>query len=182
MLGWFLPALGLADQQYPSIALQPSVTLEGTMSSAQEPLETDVWADPAPGPKSLSMSTTGPGIHSPEWKVGATEGSRKGGPGLDVFDVPTDECGVSVYRNDDGRLEMFAIGPDDQVYHKAQKQTRKPEKWTDWLSLGGPARGMVAPQPYDVVWDFDFDNMTSGCASRRAGAEGAGGGACGSRA
>ena len=140
MLGWLLPALGLAGQQYPSIALQPSVTLEGTMSSAQEPLETDVWADPAPGPKSLSMSTTGPGIHSPEWKVGATEGSRKGGPGLDVFDVPTDECGVSVYRNDDGRLEMFAIGPDDQVYHKAQKQTRKPEKWTDWLSLGGPAR------------------------------------------
>ena len=39
-------------------------------------------------------------------------------------------------------------------------------------SLVGPARGMVAPQPYDVVWDFDFDNMTSGCASRRAGAEG----------
>ena len=140
MLGWFVPALGLADRQYPSIALQPSVTLEGTMSSAQEPLETDVWADPAPGPQSLSMSTTGPGIHSPEWKVGATEGSRKGGPGLDVFDVPTDECGVSVYRNDDGRLEMFAIGPDDQVYHKAQKQTRKPEQWTDWLSLGGPAR------------------------------------------
>ena len=64
MLGWFLPALGLAGQQYPSIALQPSVTLEGTMSSAQEPLETDVWADPAPGPKSLSMSTTGPGIQA----------------------------------------------------------------------------------------------------------------------
>ena len=66
MLGWFVPALGLADRQYPSIALQPGVTLEGTKSSAQEPLETDVWADPAPGPQSLSMSTTGPGIHSPE--------------------------------------------------------------------------------------------------------------------
>jgi hypothetical protein len=138
MLGWFVPALGLASQQYPN-AMQPSVNLEGTMSSAQ-PLETDVWADPAPAPKSLSMSTTGPGIHSPEWKVGATEGSRKGGPGLDVFDVPTDECGVSVYRNEDGRLEMFAVGPDDQIYHKAQKQTRKPEQWTDWMNLGGPTR------------------------------------------
>jgi len=138
MLGWFVPALGLAAQQYPN-AMQPSVTLEGTMSSAQ-PLETDVWADPAPAPKSLSMGTSGPGINSPEWKVGATEGSRKGGPGLDVFDVPTDECGVSVYRNEDGRLEMFAVGPDDQIYHKAQKQTRKPEQWTDWINLGGPTR------------------------------------------
>ena len=88
MLGWFVPALGLASQQYPN-AMQPSVNLEGTMSSAQ-PLETDVWADPAPAPKSLSMSTTGPGIHSPEWKVGATEGTRKGGPGLDVLDVRHD--------------------------------------------------------------------------------------------
>ena len=139
MLLLVVPALGLATQQYPN-AMQPSVNnIESTMSYGL-PQETDVWADPAPAPKSLSMGISGPGIKSPEWKVGATGGARKGGPGLDVYDVPMDECGVSVYRNEDGKLEMFAVGPDDQIYHKAQRQTRKPEQWSDWTCLGGPTR------------------------------------------
>ena len=136
-LAWFVPALGLAIQQYPN-TMQPSTNIESMSYSLPE--ETDVWADPAPAPKSLSMATDAPGLKSPEWKVGAPGASRKGGPSLDVYDLPTDECGVSVYRNEDGKLEMFVVGPDDQIYHKAQRQTNKPEQWTDWTSLGGPTR------------------------------------------
>jgi len=108
-----------------------------------KPQETDVWADPAPLPRVQTMEG-GPrgGITAgaKPWTIGVAGPGRPGGPGLDVFDVPTDECGVSVYRNEDGRLEVFAVGPDDTIYHKAQRTTRKPETWTNWTCLGGPTR------------------------------------------
>jgi hypothetical protein len=139
------PLLGLSSRQSPPATIQPDA-IESTGTTANGvPEETDVWADPAPVPKGLGMAAADlrsgvEGTHSPAWKVGANGPFRKGGPGLDVYDVPTDECGVSVYRNDDGRLEVFAVGPDDQIYHKAQRQTRKPEQWTNWTCLGGPTR------------------------------------------
>jgi len=108
-----------------------------------KPQETDVWADPAPLPRVQTMEG-GPrgGITAgaKPWTIGVAGPGRPGGPGLDVFDVPTDECGVSVYRNEDGRLEVFAVGPDDTIYHKAQRTTSKPEMWTNWTCLGGPTR------------------------------------------
>jgi hypothetical protein len=50
--------------------------------------------------------------------------SDGGTPGLDLSDVPADQCAVSVMRNDDGRVELFAVGPDDAVYRKVQNSTR----------------------------------------------------------
>ena len=107
------------------------------------PQETDVWADPAPLPHAQSMdggARSGITAGAEQWNVGVPGPGRPGGPGLDVFDVPIDECGASVYRNEDGRLEVFAVGPDDTIYHKAQRTTRKPETWTNWTCLGGPTR------------------------------------------
>lgn len=50
--------------------------------------------------------------------------SDGGTPGLDMSDVPADQCAVSVMRNDDGRVEIFAVGPDDAVYRKVQLSVR----------------------------------------------------------
>ena len=63
--------------------------------------------------------------------------------GLNLNDIPADRCAVSAMRSEDGRLELFAIGPDDGIYHRATARTVRPttgpETWTGWTRLGGSA-------------------------------------------
>src|ERR1700730_11204726 len=42
---------------------------------------------------------------------------------------------LAVGPNADGRLELFAIGPDDSGYHL--RQVAPNDGWTDWVHLGG---------------------------------------------
>jgi hypothetical protein len=69
-------------------------------------------------------------------------------PAIDMGEIPTDKCGVVVMRNEDERLEVFAIGPEDSIYHKWQKVPNGKE-WTSWQSLGGSFRSgpAVAKDP-----------------------------------
>lgn len=49
-------------------------------------------------------------------------------------DVPHDQCGIDAIFNDDERLEVFALGYDNAIYHK---YTNHDGSWSNWLSLGG---------------------------------------------
>lgn len=49
-------------------------------------------------------------------------------------DIPRDRCGVVVSVNEDERLELFALGHDNQIYHKYQLTA---EDWSNWANLGG---------------------------------------------
>lgn len=44
---------------------------------------------------------------------------------------------LAASRNEDGRLEIFAIGGDGVVYHRYQEKAST-APWSDWLSLGRP--------------------------------------------
>jgi len=49
-------------------------------------------------------------------------------------DVPHDQCGVEAILNDDERAELFALGYDNQIYHK---WVNYDGTWSNWVSLGG---------------------------------------------
>jgi len=49
-------------------------------------------------------------------------------------DVPHDQCGINSILNDDERLEIFALGFDDQIYHKWHNHD---STWSNWVGLGG---------------------------------------------
>eukprot|EP00300_Choanocystis_sp_HF-7_P003736 c12851_g1_i1.p1 GENE.c12851_g1_i1~~c12851_g1_i1.p1 ORF type:complete len:393 (+),score=98.58 c12851_g1_i1:31-1209(+) len=53
-------------------------------------------------------------------------------------DVPYDSCSVGVAYNEDSRVEIFVLGLDDAIWHRAQpKYTSPANEWTAWSSLGG---------------------------------------------
>jgi hypothetical protein len=43
----------------------------------------------------------------------------------------------AIGRNPDGRLEVFVIGGDLQVYNRWQTEPAGPDAWSDWVGLGG---------------------------------------------
>jgi hypothetical protein len=45
-----------------------------------------------------------------------------------------DQCGVTSILNDDERMELLALGFDDQIYHKWQNYDGT---WSNWVGLGG---------------------------------------------
>jgi hypothetical protein len=56
-------------------------------------------------------------------------------------DVPYDTCSVAVGYNEDYRVEIFVLGSDDAIWHRAQpKYTSPANEWTAWSSLGGSFR------------------------------------------
>ena len=61
--------------------------------------------------------------------------------GYEPRDVPSDKCGVVVSANEDDRLVVFAVGQDQQIYHKFQLRSSEAALSTDgftiWSSLGG---------------------------------------------
>src|SRR5207249_4357649 len=50
----------------------------------------------------------------------------------------------TVAQNDDGRLEVFVRGNDNQVWHKPGGQG---DNWGDWWSLGSPPGELVTSNP-----------------------------------
>merc|ERR1711998_666562 len=58
---------------------------------------------------------------------------------LEPLDIPRDKCGVVVSAHEDDRLCIFAVGQDQQIYHKFQ--TSVGGDWSSWSSLGGTFRG-----------------------------------------
>jgi hypothetical protein len=44
---------------------------------------------------------------------------------------------VQAIRNNDGRIELFAVGKDDNLYHNSQVTPGGPYQ-SEWISLGGP--------------------------------------------
>ena len=40
------------------------------------------------------------------------------GVGLEPLDIPSDKCGVTVSAQEDDRIVVFAMGQDQQIYHK----------------------------------------------------------------
>jgi len=55
--------------------------------------------------------------------------------------VPFDSCSVTVGYNEDTRIEIFVLGSDDAIWHRAQpKYTSAGNDWTAWASLGGSFR------------------------------------------
>jgi hypothetical protein len=56
-------------------------------------------------------------------------------------DVPYDSCSVAIGYNEDARVEVFVLGTDDAIWHRAQpKYTSPANEWTAWSSLGGSFR------------------------------------------
>jgi len=54
--------------------------------------------------------------------------------------VPYDSCGSTIAYNEDTRIEVFVLGTDDQIWHRAQPNYTSPaNEWTAWASLLGPA-------------------------------------------
>jgi len=52
---------------------------------------------------------------------------------LEIGRQKGDECGVKVILNDDGRLELFALGFDEQIHHKWQMPDTT--TWSNWVAL-----------------------------------------------
>lgn len=56
-------------------------------------------------------------------------------------DVPYDSCASAVGYNEDSRVEIFVLGSDDAIWHRAQPKYISPaNEWTAWSSLGGVFR------------------------------------------
>merc|ERR1711939_288870 len=49
--------------------------------------------------------------------------------------IPHDQCAVSIAMNENERLEIFALGQDDSIYHSYQASANA--FWAPWVSLGG---------------------------------------------
>jgi hypothetical protein len=47
--------------------------------------------------------------------------------------------------NQDGRIELFALGDNDAVWHIGQ--TAPGDGWGRWMSLGQPAAGLLDEDP-----------------------------------
>lgn len=63
---------------------------------------------------------------------------------LDGGDVPNDRCGVIVSAQEDGRLVLFAVGQDQQIYHKfhmPRGELPTADGFTFWSSMGGTFMG-----------------------------------------
>jgi len=53
-------------------------------------------------------------------------------------DVPFDSCSVTVGYNEDTRLEIFVLGTDDAIWHRAQPAyVSSALNWTAWASFDG---------------------------------------------
>lgn len=74
----------------------------------------------------LVLSSTGPQM-----------GQKNFAPAIELGEIPNDRCGVSTFKNEDDRLEIFAIGPDSAIYHKYQVSPNNNSDWSRWVSLGG---------------------------------------------
>jgi hypothetical protein len=52
--------------------------------------------------------------------------------------VPFDACSVAAAYNEDTRVEIFVLGLDDAIWHRAQPKYVSPAlEWAPWSSLGG---------------------------------------------
>jgi len=79
-------------------------------------------------------------------------------------DVPYDSCGAVSAYNEDTRLEIFVLGVDDAIWHRAQPNyTSLATEWTAWASLGGSFRDGPAVLRNDEgllhVFSRGYDNQ-----------------------
>jgi hypothetical protein len=79
-------------------------------------------------------------------------------------DVPYDSCASAVGYNEDSRVEIFVLGSDDAIWHRAQPKYVSPaNEWTPWVSLGGSFRdGPSVIRGSDgrlMVFSRGFDNQ-----------------------
>jgi len=66
------------------------------------------------------------------------------GVGLEPLDIPNDKCGVVVSAHEDDRLVIFAMGQDQQIYHKYKMplgDAPTADGFTYWSSMGGKFLG-----------------------------------------
>ena len=66
------------------------------------------------------------------------------GVGLEPNDIPNDKCGVTVSAQEDDRLVVFAMGQDQQIYHKYKMplgEAPTADGFTYWSSMGGKFLG-----------------------------------------
>jgi hypothetical protein len=62
----------------------------------------------------------------------------------------------TVGRNPDGRLEVFVIGGDQQIYNRWQTDPAKPDTWSDWVALGGRQLQTGIGLGADVAGELDI--------------------------
>ena len=66
------------------------------------------------------------------------------GVGLEPLDIPSDKCGVTVSAQEDDRIVVFAMGQDQQIYHKYKMpagEAPTADGFTYWSSMGGKFLG-----------------------------------------
>ena len=66
------------------------------------------------------------------------------GLAFEPLDIPNDKCGVAVSAHEDDRLIVFAMGQDQQIYHKYQMplgNAPTADGFTYWSSMGGKFLG-----------------------------------------
>ena len=78
----------------------------------------------------------------------STSGCTGGWSGWQSLGTPSSTTGLvnstTVASNSDGRLEVFALGSDGNLYHIYQCGTVCTGAWSSWSSLGKPAAGLKA--------------------------------------
>lgn len=63
---------------------------------------------------------------------------------FEPLDIPNDKCGVVISAHEDDRLVVFAMGQDQQIYHKYQMplgDAPTTDGFTYWSSMGGKFLG-----------------------------------------
>ena len=63
---------------------------------------------------------------------------------LEPLDIPSDKCGVTVSAQEDDRIVVFAMGQDQQIYHKYKMpagEAPTSDGFTYWSSMGGKFLG-----------------------------------------
>ena len=48
--------------------------------------------------------------------------------------------------NEDGRLELFVVGANNQLYHKWQTSPSSSSSWSNYKSLSGIVRANTSPE------------------------------------
>jgi hypothetical protein len=86
------------------------------------------------------------------WGATSPGGSFKGSASLGGCVRNTAAFGIDVGRNQDGRLEVFAVGTDNAVWHDYQTKAGS-GPWSGWFSLGGGFNGNYGNTP-SVVSEF----------------------------
>jgi hypothetical protein len=133
-----------------------SVPLAVIFTMTVQPVVAHAYGGPWPATVAQNINGTweefwiGPDCHVYHaWGATSPNGPFRGSASLGGCVLHSHYFGLDVGRNQDGRLEVFAVGKDHAIWHDWQTRAGS-GPWSGWASLGGGFYGTHGRTP-DVI-------------------------------